>query len=207
MSISNSPKDSYHHGDLRNALVQAGVELLAQEGVQALSLRKLARQAGVSHNAPYMHFSDKEALLAAIAEEGFHILTAVVETAVSQAEGEWQQQLRAGSWAYVQFALEHPSHLQVMFRSFEHAQYPSLLQAGTGALAQLQTLIEEGQQVGLVRAGDSGELATCVWSLLHGLATILTGRKVPPAVMGEAAPEELTRQFVDLLYGGLAAAT
>src|SRR5215467_12607566 len=71
----------YHHGDLRAALIRAGLAILAEEGVQALTLRAAARRAGVSHNAPYRHFADKEALLAAIAEEGFIDLAARVEEA------------------------------------------------------------------------------------------------------------------------------
>ena len=72
----------YHHGDLRNALIQAGLAILAEEGTHALSLRAAARRSGVSHAAPYRHFADKEALLAAIAEQGFNTLAASVRAAI-----------------------------------------------------------------------------------------------------------------------------
>ena len=203
MSRSKTKTTAYHHGDLRNTLIETGLKVLTEQGEQALSMRKLAKQAGVSHNAPYMHFADKEALLAAIAEEGFHILTNAVDTAVSTTEGDWYQQLQNGSWAYVNFALEHPSHLQVMFRSFDHEKYPSLIEASTNALTRLQQIIDEGQQLKMVKDGNSRQLATCVWSLLHGMATIMAGGKMPPVVIGEAAPEQLVHQFVDLLCQGL----
>jgi AcrR family transcriptional regulator len=72
----------YHHGNLRNALIAIATELLAEEGVHALSLRKMAQRAGVSHNAPYMHFADREAVLVAIAEEGFRLLSVEVESTI-----------------------------------------------------------------------------------------------------------------------------
>lgn len=204
MSRSKSKDNTYHHGDLRNTLIKTGVMMLEQEGEQALSLRKLAKQTGVSHNAPYMHFADKEALLAAIAEEGFHILTNAVDTAVTQSEGNWPQQFQNGCWAYVNFALHHPSHLQVMFRYFEPAKYPSLFQASTGALERLKVVIEAGQHQGLLINGDSKQLATFVWSLLHGVSMILAGRKMPPVVMGNKSPQELTVNFLELVCSGIA---
>lgn len=211
MSPQKTKDDTYHHGDLRNALIAAGVQMLESDGAQGLSLRKLAKQAGVSHNAPYMHFADKEALLAAIAEEGFHILTEAVRSAVAAAGGvydagdDWHQQLSAGCWAYVHFALEHPSHLQVMFIGYEPQKYPSLYATSTGALAVLSDLIQRGQAQGKVAAGDSHYLATFVWSLLHGVATILAGRKMPPTVMGRVTPEDLVRGYVAQLIRGLGA--
>ena len=76
-----SNKKSYHHGDLKNALIKAGIEILAQEGVGELSLRKVAQKAGVSHTAPYAHFTDKQALIAAISTEGFRLLHGQVAAA------------------------------------------------------------------------------------------------------------------------------
>ena len=86
----------YHHGNLRNALLAIATELLVEDGIQALSLRKMAQRAGVSHNAPYMHFADKEAVLAAIAEEGFRRLAIEVEAAISQAGQSSRQQINCG---------------------------------------------------------------------------------------------------------------
>jgi AcrR family transcriptional regulator len=199
--IENTP---YHHGDLRNALIAAGVRMLATGGEQTLSLRQLAREAGVSHNAPYMHFADKEALLAAVAEEGFGLLAEQLNAALTAAGSDWPLRLQAGSWAYVQFALDHPAHFNVMFRDYELDQYPSYFKASLEALAILEALVVAGQAEGLVRAGDSRQLATLVWSLLHGLATILAGRKMPPVVMGDITPQALVAQQVQQLYAGLA---
>lgn len=195
----------YHHGDLRNTLIEMATEMLVTDGVAALSLRKVAKRAGVSHNAPYMHFADKEGLLAAIAEEGFRRLTAAVDQAVAEAGDGWYARFQAGCCAYVQFALEHAEHLQVMIGSFAPAKYPSLATASWEALERLKLLIEAGQAAGQLRAGDSREMATVAWSLVHGIATIWAGGKMPAVVIGEREAPALTADFVGMLYGGLAA--
>jgi len=96
---------TYHHGDLRPALLRAAAKILEQEGRDAIALRDLARRAGVSHSAPYRHFSDRQALLAALAEEGFALLAA-------ELEGKpWREQ----AVAYVLFALANPERFRLMF--------------------------------------------------------------------------------------------
>src|SRR5689334_1657694 len=95
---------AYHHGDLRNALIQAGLKILAKEGAQALTLREVARRANVSHAAPYRHFASKEALLAAIAEEGFNEFAARLQVVAQNNTSDPRAQLYEATRAYVQFA-------------------------------------------------------------------------------------------------------
>src|SRR6185436_14087899 len=97
------PRKKYHHGDLKNALIKAGVEILSKEGIEGLSLRKVAQRAGVSHNAPYSHFPDKQSLIAAISTEGFKQLYDELNVAVSTYINDPKRQLQEGAWAYVQF--------------------------------------------------------------------------------------------------------
>lgn len=96
---------TYHHGDLRPSLLRAAAKLLEKEGRDALSLRDLARRAGVSHNAPYRHFADRQALLAALAAEGFALLAAELEGR------PWREQ----AMAYLRFALANPERFTLMF--------------------------------------------------------------------------------------------
>ncbi|MCA9708300.1 MAG: TetR/AcrR family transcriptional regulator [Myxococcales bacterium] len=114
MGRSTKAGDGYHHGDLRAALLQAAVALIAEHGVTKLSLRECARRAGVSHAAPYRHFPSKDALLVAIAEEGFGWLYQAGRRAM---EGlvDPRERLDAYGVAYVRFAIEHPVHLRTMF--------------------------------------------------------------------------------------------
>ena len=99
---------TYHHGDLKNALIQAGVEILAEEGLGGLSLRKVAKQAGVSHAAPYSHFKDKQALIAAISTEGFKQLHTKIRAVLKKHQAEPEILLVETAWAYLQFALNEP---------------------------------------------------------------------------------------------------
>ncbi|HEV2461595.1 MAG TPA: TetR/AcrR family transcriptional regulator, partial [Ktedonobacterales bacterium] len=165
----------YHHGDLRAALIRAGLAILAEEGIQALSLRAAARRAGVSHAAPYRHFADKEALLAAIAEEGFNMFAAEVEAARARYPGSPREQLEETAWAYVRFALAHPDHLRVMFGgSIRDPQaYPGLREAGSRAFAVLVDIIRAGQDAGTMIAGEARLLAFVAWTQVHGLSLLL----------------------------------
>jgi len=106
-------KKTYHHGDLKNALIEAGADILSNEGVSALSLRKVAQKAGVSHAAPYAHFADKQALIAAISTEGYKQLYEQIAQVAEQYRSDPLRRLVESSWAYVQFALNEPDHFKV----------------------------------------------------------------------------------------------
>ena len=116
---------TYHHGELRPALLRAAGKILEKEGRDAVSLRDLARRAGVSHNAPYRHFADREALVAALAEEGFATLLAALEGKA------WREQ----ALAYVRFALANPERFQLMFSRPAPAALRRLIEATTAAQA------------------------------------------------------------------------
>src|SRR5690606_18832847 len=106
---------TYHHGDLKNALIKAGVEILAKEGIGKLSLRKVALKAGVSHTAPYSHFSDKQSLIAAISTEGFQRLSKALDSAIKAHANNPKKQLIESAQAYVKFALANKDIFKIMF--------------------------------------------------------------------------------------------
>src|SRR6266545_4828439 len=109
-----SRKASYHHGDLRHALLESALAIVSEEGVRDVSLREVARRAGVTYAAPYHHFADKSALLAAVGAQGFEGLIEELERAQARSEN-LERQLLAMSEAYLTFARTHPSHYRVMF--------------------------------------------------------------------------------------------
>src|SRR5262245_18079756 len=171
MSTSSRPRP-YHHGRLRAALIAEALRVLADEGgVEALSLRDLARRLGVSHAAPYRHFPTLDALLAALAEEGFSALAEALERATAGHDGPVAQ-LGAAGWAYVRFALEHPHHFRLMFggRLTGAPEAPGPWAAGRRAYAVLLRCIEAGQAAGRLVPADADELATAAWAQVHGLA-------------------------------------
>jgi len=140
-------KESYHHGDLKSTLIEAGVKLLSEEGVEGLSLRKLAREVGVSHNAPYMHFSDKEAVLAAIAQQGFQLLGEAVDAGQQMAlTDSLEGRLTAVAQSYVKFAIDHPNHLMVMFGKLDASDHPELMQTSHATFHQLTRIVEAASQ-------------------------------------------------------------
>ena len=160
-------KSSYHHGSLRPALVEASLKLIAKDGVGALTLRKVASMADVSHAAPYAHFADKDDLIAAIKEEGFRVLRGRVERALAGGE----PLLPKLAEAYVRFALEHTAMFQVMFRNplplERHKPEYAFLKLG-------QEIFE--MMVGVFAKHGSPEkarqMALMGWSLIHGLVSL-----------------------------------
>jgi AcrR family transcriptional regulator len=165
-------KTGYHHGDLRNALLQAGTRLLRHAGLDALSLRRVAKEAKVSPAAPYRHFPDKHALLAAISEHGFRTLHARLEAARAASPGD----LDASGQAYLAFALAEPETYRLMFtQNVLCAGEPpeSLQEAGRQAFESLVATIAEGQASGRIAARDGAQLALGAWALVHGVAMLI----------------------------------
>jgi AcrR family transcriptional regulator len=194
----------YHHGDLRNVLIAIATELLAEEGTQGLSLRKIAQKAGVSHNAPYMHFGDKEAVLAAIAAEGFRLLAIAVESAIATAAKGTREQLIAVSTAYVNFAIDRPHHLQVMFYPYDPAKYPEAISASQASLNRLLELVRTGQENRTLIAGNPQEMTKTIWAMVHGIATISIAYKTNILLADDATIDGTVAIFVNFLLNGLA---
>src|SRR4026207_1254950 len=123
-------KTSYHHGDLKNALIKAGVEILSKEGIDGLSLRKVAQHAGVSHNAPYFHFPDKQSLIAAISTEGFKQLYDELGIVIAETSDNPKRQLQEGALAYVRFAMANADTFKIMFSGVleKEKEYPAFIE-------------------------------------------------------------------------------
>ncbi len=191
----------YHHGDLRSALVKSGLEILAEEGVNDLSLRKVALRAGVSHAAPYRHFADKESLLVAIAEEGTQMLSDQMQAGANLFPSEPEKQLLEAGWAYVKFGLEHPDYLRVMFGGVIERQ--KVDDANTFGL--LVNIIRACQYASIVREGDTRELALSAWAQVHGLTTLLISRMLSMDTFYEQNTERVVRSCLRTFFIGLRA--
>ncbi len=168
----------YHHGNLKQALLDAAVALTAETGPRGFTLREVARRAGVSHNAPYRHFRDREELLAAVAAEGFDRLTQAMAKAAPKSSAI--QRLRRSGIAYVDFALRWPQHFAVMFDApWSKADYPECAAAAERCFETLLGFVRASQTAGQMPAGDSLRLAYKAWSLVHGIAKLANSGQFP----------------------------
>ena len=148
---------TYHHGDLRAAVLGAASKIIEKQGLSGLSVREAARRAGVSHNAPYRHFPDRDALLAALATEGFSQLGKALENRSGREMGE----------AYVRFALERPQRFRLMFGGLLGVErYPELQAQAAATYGKLEKAFAE-------RGAEAQFAAAAAWSLVHGLALLL----------------------------------
>ncbi len=204
---TDSESKPYHHGDLKNALIAAGLQLLRERGVTGLNLREVARIAGVSHTAPYRHFPDKQALISAIAVEGFEMLAAAIRNVDAQNYPTTVDRLASAGAAYVQFAIEHPAHIAIMFnRENMRTDNPELYKLSKVGFEYLVTHILAGQSNGELPPMEPIEVAKCLWASLHGLALlVIEGQFVLPPTNEVATAVEaigLAQQYVRVILAG-----
>ncbi|MBT2443808.1 TetR/AcrR family transcriptional regulator [Streptomyces sp. ISL-36] len=182
-------RSTYHHGDLRQAVLSAALDVIADEGPSALSLRDLARRAGVSHAAPAHHFKDRAGLLTAVATEGFDLLAAALAEATD---------LKDAGVRYVRFATDHPAHFQVMFQpDLLRSDDPQLLAAKERAGDRLRAGVAELPGGG--RGPDPRLAGVAAWSLAHGFATLLLSHNLAGPV-GDRDPEDVFRTLAGVLF-------
>jgi AcrR family transcriptional regulator len=178
MSTRPAPRQGYHHGDLRSALLDAGLRLLRSRSVDSLSLRELAREVGVSAAAIYRHFPDKSALMAALAIEGLERLAGAQRQATRSAGGG-QAGFLASGMAYVRFAVDNPALFRLVFSAAQgcdplDAQIDSVSTAMRGLRQDIEALVPAGAP-----AAERKAAALHAWALVHGLAQLVLDRQMP----------------------------
>jgi AcrR family transcriptional regulator len=155
-------------------VLEAAEALIRTEGLEALSFREVARRAGVSHQAPYHYFPDKESILAALASEGFTLLTERLQTA-RLGHGTPAARLEAIGRAYVSLALERPAHFKLMFRPelVKLDRFPETVVCADSAFEQLRLTVSEAIDAGLGRPEETDAMVALCWSVAHGLSGLL----------------------------------
>ena len=192
-------KPAYHHGNLRDALVEAAIELLEAEGIGTLSLRAVARRVGVSQTAPYRHFADKEALLAAVAAEGFRRKHRVQQEFIAAApEGE---KFKASGKGYVAFGRRNPALIKLMFGPAieDWSRYPELVEASQVNYGALQSAVADA----LPDNTDVsvGAVAAAAWSMVHGLTLLMVDGQLTAERAGLPDDDALVDQVLRMLAG------
>jgi len=198
-------KTTYHHGDLRNSLIAAAEALLAQKGLTELSLREVAKAAGVSNAAPYRHFRDKTALIEALAEGGFNRLKAGCDGAQKKYPADPERQLVEAGMAYLFFAIEQPAIVHLMFGGVVSLDDcgDSLRQAADEAYGSLGQIVANGQKAGIYQEADGAELTLTAWSTVYGLSLMMTGGLLRTRTKSRAQVRRLGESVARVLLAGL----
>ena len=202
---------SYHHGDLRHALVESALRLISEKGVQGFSLRETAREVGVSPAAAYRHFQDKAALLTELGVDGMGRLAAAMEEAIARAPGAPGSPARAVAEmaaigaAYVEFAVAWPAHFRVMFGPWcEHpdmgALPPAVLPRGRDPYQIMVDGLDGLVRCGVIAAEVRHGAEVAAWASVHGLASLLVEESLP---LGPAERAQALGVIVRTLFAGL----
>ena len=186
--------------DLRQEILRTALALLNESGVSALSMREVARRAGVTHQAPYHHFGDRESILAELAAQGFEELTRRLTQAHALAASDLRAAVIASGRAYIDFALSHPGVFRIMFRpeTCDPARFPAVQAAGDAAQATLINLVAQVH-------GDQASPALCMvyWAHAHGMASLLLdgtlGKDCPMGPARDALLDEVGQTFAALV--------
>lgn len=191
-------KANYHHRDLKNALTAAGVEILAKDGFAGLTLRQAAKQAGVSHSAPYSHFADKQSLLAAVSAHGFRLLHDQLLVAMDSHPRSIRLQVISAAQAYVRFALKNRELFKLMFSGVLQQQngHTELEEVTRAMLSTLVSRVATGQKA-LVIGGNNDQLtAIALWGQIHGLVVLALEGQIPSSLMANTSIEEIVADAI-----------
>jgi AcrR family transcriptional regulator len=182
----------YHHGNLRAALLAEAERAVRDQGIDQLSLRDLARQAGVSHAAPRRHFADRQALLDALAEAGYLRLGDELRAAIEGAGDDYETQLRAAATAYVRFATQDAALLELMY-TVKRGEHSAALDGAFGRLfTTFHGLIRRGQQAGKLRSGDPDRVRLLLFAAIQGIAALVTSGSVDARQADELIADTVT---------------
>lgn len=198
-------RDRYHHGDLRRSLIEAGRQILAEEGVDALSLREVARRAQVSQAAPYHHFANKAELVSAIVQHGFEDFAGALRTGAETVGGSALQRRTGMGFAYVRFAVANPNLFRLLFRpelrsgTREGAAAEAMERAGSAAYQVFLDAVTAAVEEGSVQ-GPVDDVAVAALSVVHGLSTLLADG---PVDLRQRSPDTLARVVLSALGGGI----
>ncbi|WCL48462.1 TetR/AcrR family transcriptional regulator [Leptospira sp. GIMC2001] len=198
-------KKPYHHGDLKKALIDASMEILKNEGYQALSLRKVSKHAAVSQSAPYRHFADLESLIAEIALEGFKLLTMQLLKIKKRMAKHPLLQYRETGLQYVEFAVQNPDLFQIMYGNQipDHSKFENLVAAESETFQVLVDIISDCKNAGVLKTKNIRTAAMASWTMVHGIAVLLSGRQVMFRNLKSKEIKSITKDLLETLYTGM----
>ena len=189
---------TYHHGNLKEALISAGLETLSEQGMDGLSLRNVAKKIGVSHTAPYNHFSDKQALLAAISTAGHEQLNKILLDTFEKFKDASPNIISEIAWAYLQFAMDNPAKFKLMFSGAleEETDHPNFVEISLKNISLLEEIIVFSQRKGQIAEGNVQIIAIRLWSLVHGFTYLMLENQFPREYIQNQDLKELLKAAI-----------
>ena len=186
---------TYHHGNLKEALISAGLEILSEQGIEGLSLRNVAKKIGVSHTASYNHFPDKQALLAAISTAGHEQLHQILLDTFEKTKHSTSHVISAIAGAYLQFALDNPAIFKLMFSGAleEEKAHPEYVEISMKNISLLEEIIFFCQNKGQLMEGRVEIVAIKLWSSVHGFTNLILEDQFPKEYLQDQNLKDLLK--------------
>lgn len=202
--MSEKHRETYHHGSLRETLIDSALTLLVEQGAASLSLREVAGAAGVSHAAPYRHFRDKTALLEAIAASGYARLMQACERAEKRFPRDPRRQLIEAGMAYLFLAAENPEIIRLMFSGVSlESCGEELKHAAQNAFLSLKKVVENGQKAGIYKKAETMDLTLASWSMVHGLSMLISAGPLKNMAHSKRQVKKLGNLVGGILLSGM----
>jgi AcrR family transcriptional regulator len=196
----------YHHGDLRRVLIGAALELAAEGGPEAVSVREAARRAGVSAGAPFRHFASRDALMTAVAEEAQRRFRAEIETALGAAPvDDPLQRFRSFGLAYLRWAMKNPAHFEIISsgRYFDHDGAAALSRDNAELIALTERMLADASAQGQLRSADLKQVQIAGRALVYGFARMNIDGHFPRWGVGKGQAEAMAEAVIDLFIAGI----
>jgi AcrR family transcriptional regulator len=195
--------EKYHHGHLREALIDEACKQIEQEGAISLNLSKLAQKIGVSQPAVYRHFPNKQALAISVARRGLEQLAEDLRQATKEVKNDPFEGIRAITKAYIGFALNHTEITRMIFSMKERTAEPDLYNASKAAAVPIFFIVEEANRCDSLRNNDVEKTVRIIWAAIHGLAMLLMDEQMPFVTQSPSELSEYIEATARALHVGL----
>lgn len=198
-------KAPYHHGALRTALIDAASEVLRDTGPRGMTIREVAKRAGVSHAAPYRHFRDKDELAVAVVERGFSLLNDAMRKARDEAGDDVLQQFSASGEAYINFARSYPAYYRAMFSGelLSREDIAGMEHTSEEALADIEGYVRACQDMGVLRKDDVKLQAIAIVSTIHGFLSLLNDGRIGHLLNGRTTVDQAQEFVIGAIINGV----